>query len=1123
MPLKIIYGTSGTGKTTFCLNQIKNNIKTEEKLLLITPEQFSFNAEKSLLDILDANASINAEVLSFKRIAERVLESNGSLRQKTLSKSAKSMLIYYILQKNKQELKLLSKANNIEGNVDILSRTITEFKRHSVTIEDLNNSLNDIQDNYLKLKIQEITAIYEKFSKAVADNFLDADDYLTMLLNKIEEAEFLKNSIVWIDEFTGFTKQEYKIIEKLMFLCKEVNVTICSDSLILDENKKEIDIFYTSKKTVNKLINLANENNIEILSPVFLNNKYRYKNEELKILSNTNSKETFQNETTALSLSICQDAYSEVENVAKNIIKLVKNEDMKFRDIAVITKNKEGYSNLISAIFNQYKIPMFMDIETDLSSNIVIKYILSIFDILSKNWSYEAVFNYLKTNLTSLEEDEINYIENYCLRWGIKGNAWYKDNFKYSDIRDEQLKKEELKKVNDIREKVVKPIIEIKEKLSKQKTVYELTKAIYENLQEQNVFEKFNFKIEYLKQIGNVQMANEYTLVWNILISTLDDIVAVLGEETVSFENYKNILKCGLMQNKVSTIPSTLDQVIIGDTDRTRSHKVKAVFIIGVVDGVFPTTNSDEGFINDKNRQELEGLGIELAKDTKEMLLEDEYNIYKAITTAEEYLFLSFPTSNLEGAPLRQAALIGKIKRKFPNLKVESLLIEKEELQEELINTEIGFEKLVKQIRKWANGEEIQEKWFEIFLWYESQENWNKKLMEAIRGIEYTNSTKNISSEIISKLYGESLKTSISKLENYRACNFLYYLQYGLNAKPREEFTIQNIEIGTFMHNVIDRFFEELENKGIKIDNLEKDLVDELIKQIIDEILLNKKNYMFSANAKYIQLSIKLRRVVTRAIWIIISELKKSKFEVLGHELSFGGKNEDFPEVVVKLPNGRKVTLTGKIDRIDIAEGEDGKYIRIIDYKSSSKDLNLSNVYYGLQLQLLTYLDMAVSAKNYKPAGVLYFDLSEPTVRTKSDISEEELEKLIEKQFKMKGLILANVDVFKLMDKTMENESTYLPIKLNKDGSIAKSSKVATEEQFKNLQKHIKKLLKEISSEILGGKIDINPYWNNKKTPCNYCKFKPICNFDINLPGNKYNYIKQFSNEEIFNKINLPN
>lgn len=916
MGLRIIYGKSGTGKTTFCLNEIKNKINEEKKLLFITPEQFSFNAEKNLIEILGTNASINAEVITFRRMAYRVFNEEGLNKKVTLTKSAKSMLIYNLIQKQKENLKFLGKANSLEGNTQIILNTITELKRHGVDINHLKQANLDIKDKYLKTKILEILLIYENYQNYIQENYIDTDDELTLLYKNLEKTNLFKDCIIWIDEFTGFTKQEYLIIEKLLNVCKQVNISICTDSLILDESIKNSDIYYTSKKTIEKLIKIANENNIKIDKPIYLKQNYRFKCDELKHIEEnlfSSRYNLYDEECNNISLFIAQDLYEEVENVAKQIINLVKNEGLQFRDISVITKDAQSYNNLISSIFKEYNIPVFIDIEADLSSNILIKYVLSVFDIILKNWSYESVFNYLKTGLVDVEKDDINYLENYVLKWGIKGSKWYKEDWQYglaSDVKNDGIK-EELKKVNDIRRNIIQPIIKLKEKILSKKSVLEITKNIYEFLQEQKIYEKLDHKITYLKQIGNLQMANEYTLTWNILMNIFDEIVLILGNQIVSLEEYKNTLKFGIMQNKITTIPSTLDQILVGDIDRTRSSKVKVTFIIGVIDGIFPTANNSEGFIDDTDRQKLKDVGIEMAKDTKELMYEDEYNIYKAFTSAEEKIFLSLPSSDMEGKTLRHSSIITKLKKIFIKLYEESYITKSNFEIKKLTTQEATFKEMLNNIRQHIDNNEIDNNWFLIMAWYNKNKLWREKLQRALRAINNTYKPENIDKSKILKLYGNNIKTSISKLESYKACAFSYHLKYGLRVMPREEFTIENIDIGTFMHTVIDLFFEYIDEENIKISDITLEECKTKVEEIINQVLKTKKGYMFASNAKYIALSMKLKKVVSKALWMIISELQNSNFNVIGHEIEFG-KDEKFPPIIIKLPEGQEVELTRK-------------------------------------------------------------------------------------------------------------------------------------------------------------------------------------------------------------------
>lgn len=880
MSLQIVYGRSGTGKTSFCLNEIKKNIKKEDKLLLITPEQFSFNAEKSLLEILENGAFLNAEVLSFKRMAYRILNKTNS-DKKELTKTAKAMLVYYIMQKSKDKLKLLSNSKSQDGNSDIAVRSISEFKRHGITAFDLINVKEKTEDKYLQNKIEELAYIYNNYEELIKEKCIDQDDNLSNLAFELENNnEIFKDAVIWIDEFTGFTKQEYKVIEKLLKICKKVTVSICSDGLEIDEKDKETDIFYTSKKTINKLINLAKENKIKVEESIELKEKYRYKSEELRVIEENlfDIKQIkFLKECKDVSLYLAQDPYSEIEYVAKNIAKLVSNTDINYKDISVVTKSKDTYFNLINVIFKEYNIPVFMDLEEELASNILIKYVMSVFDIFITNWSYESVFNYLKTGFTNIEKDDICILENYVLKWGIKGSNWYKDDWKYEYREDANT--DFLQKINSIRKKVIKPILNFKSSLDRNKTVRKITTCLYNFLIEEDVYNKLNKKIEFLKEVGNVQIANEYSLAWNSLINIFDDFVLVLGEEKIDFEKYKNILKYGINQNKLSTIPATLNQVVVGDAGRSRSAKVKVTFIIGLNDSVFPTCNNDEGFINDEDRTKFKELGYEIAKDTKEQLYEDEYNIYKAFTTAEEKLFLSFPTSSNDGKTLRPSTFILKLKKIFFNLKEKSFISE-EFTKDDITTEEATFKQMLFNIRKWKDGEEIDKIWFALLNYYKTNNAWKERTLNALKGLDYTNKVEKIDNETIEKLYGDNIKTSISKLELYNSCAFSYYLKYGLRIEPREEFTIENVDIGSFMHNIIDYFFQYIDDAKMNVKEISIEECNKIVEEIIEKVLNTKKGYLFSTKAKYVALSMRLKKAVSKALWIIICELKNSEFKV---------------------------------------------------------------------------------------------------------------------------------------------------------------------------------------------------------------------------------------------------
>ena len=1109
MGLRLIYGKAGTGKSQYCFNKIKDNIDKINPIYIITPEQFSFTAEKRLLDTLKKKSVINAEVITFNRMADRIFTEVGGVNNIHLTKAGKAMLVYTILKKQKKNLKFLG---NTDENIDVILRTFKDLKKHNIGVENLKEVTKSIDDRYLLAKLNDINLIYGLYEESLKNNYIDEDDVLTLLATKIEKSDMFKSAVIYIDEFAGFTKQEYILIESLLRVAKEVNVTVCTD-IIEEPIFIDTDIFYSNKITAIKLLECAKKANVEILDDIKLTEPKRFKSIELMHLEKniySLKYEKYADKNEDIKLFLAKNPYSEVEQIAKEITKLVKNNSLRYKDIAIITKNIDTYSSLIKAIFNKYKIPVFMDEEKDLSQNVLIKYVLSIMDIFANNWSYESVFNYIKTGFLNLKKDDIFKLENYCIKYGIKGKKWYEQDWKYG-LEDE------IEEFNNLRKEIIKPLMKFKNNIGKNKTVKEITKELYEFLVKNDVLENIYKKINYLQAINEIDMANEYNASLSLVINLLDELVLLFGDEIITFDNYRELLKVGFLNSSLKSIPATLDQVIVGDVDRSRSHNVKAIFIIGLNDGVFPSVNKDEGFLNDNDRNVLKQNDIEMAKGTKEQLYEEQFNIYKAFTTAEEKLFLSYSSTDRESKSLRPSIIVSKIRKINPNLIQTSDVVLSEA---ELVTESNTFDELLNKIRAYNDGEEIDDIWFNIYNLYKQKENWNGKLKNAVEGLEYTNKANVIEKKYIERMYGNTLKTSVSRLEQYKKCPFSFYLKYGLNIAEKETQKIQSIDTGSFMHEVIDEFFDTVKSKETSIKSLTKEDIKQIVNKIIEEKLNLKKNYIFTSTPKFVVLTNKLKKVIIQSIEYIVYQLSISSFEVLGNEMSFSNGGE-YPPIVLPLENGKKIEITGKIDRVDIGKMKDGKYIRIIDYKSSAKNIELNQVVAGLQIQLLTYMDAITRIEDVLPAGVLYFNLIEPFIKNDRNLTEYEIEEEIKKQFKMKGLILADINIIKSMDNKLEKGySNILPVYIDKDGNISPNrSSVATKEDFENMQKYINRLIKRISKEILSGKIDIKPYYDSKtkNTPCSYCAYKSICKFDTSK--NEYEYIGSISKDECMEKM----
>lgn len=1139
MSLKFIYGRSGSGKSYFCTESIKKALDkgNNNKIILLVPEQFSFQAEKNLIQKVGATGILNVEVLSFKRLAHRVFNEVGGLIHKNMDDSGKCMLIYKIMMDMKEELQVFNTAAKQQGFAAVIADLITEFKNYNVTPEVLMETANSIEgDEFLRKKTRDIGIIYSKFESVINKGYIDPEDYLTILYNKIDDYSSIKNSEIWIDEFNYFTPQQYRIMEKLLKLAKRVNITLCMNT----SKDKGMDggVFNLVEKTEKRLIEIAMNNNIALDKPVELWKKPypRFKNSrEISYLEsnffNYNC-EVYKNDTRDIKILRGSNLYSEVEQVAKDIVRLCRDRGFRFKDIAVVSRDLSIYENTVKAIFSEYEIPNFIDKRKEIDDNPLIVLIKASIEIFTKNWSYQSMFRYLKTGLLDIDEEEIFLLENYVLACGIKGKTkWTGDkkwdnfiNYNFEKEVDDEEKEKVLERINEIRYKVSKPLYEFWKNIhGKHKGVHICT-AAFEFLCNIGVPEKIESWVDKFKEEGNQQLSREYSSIWNLVMELLDEVVEVVGEEELSLEEFVDIITIGFNQNKMGLIPPALDQVLISSVDRIKSHNIKALYIIGVNDGVFPRGNWEEGVFTDLDRIALRNSGIELASDTKTKALEEQFLIYSSLTIASDYLRISYSVADHEGKALRPSMIISRLKRIYSKIEEGEETEERENSIENIYRPVPTFNKLITLMRKDSSLNTADPVWKQVHLWYKNNEHWRENYKRVILGFKYDNQMKKLNKDSVEKLYGKNIRLSVSRLERYVECPFAYYVQYGLKAKERKIFKLSSPDIGTFMHKVIDDFSEEVEKSGMHWGDLSKEWCEKNINISVDKIVNETSGSILNSSARYRYLMERLKKVLLRAVWLIVNHMKKSGFEPLGYEMVFG-EDGDFPPMEITLSDGQKVSLIGRIDRVDKLIADEGVFYRIIDYKSGNKDFKLSDVYYGLQIQLITYLDAIINAGNSEkelpslPAGILYFKLQDPIIKGNKNLTEEEIEKAIMKELRMKGLILQNTEIVKEMDRDLEGISLIIPAEIKKDGNLSSRSSTATREQFEELREHVRNNLINTCKEMLDGEIGIKPYRKKESVPCKFCLFSAICQFDNSIESNKYNVLKELKDQEVWDKL----
>ena len=765
------------------------------------------------------------------------------------------MLIYKLLKDKGEELQYFNRISKQQGFVGIVSKSITEFKKYNISEEIFIEKESQIDNKDLKEKVNDLASIYKIFNENLHKGYIDSEDILSILAKKLKECELYNDAEIWVDEFTTFTPQQLEVLKVLAKQCKNINITLCSDGQI-QFTEGETDIFDVIKNTENRLLKMMQENNIAYKEPVNLNKENIYRFKESKELGHIEKYffnfpfKIYKGECKDISLYKANNNYSEIEWVAQDILRLVRDKGYRYKDIAVVCREIDSYDKITSVIFNEYNIPYFLDKKREILSNPLVVLIISSLEILSTNWSYESVFKYVKSGLITLESTYIDKLENYILANGIKGYKWTRDLIGNTD---EELTQEEIE-IFEYMEEIRRPIINLYNKIKGDVTVRKYCTALYEFLLEINAFETMDKWLENFNEHGMQDKIKEYTQVPSIVMDMLDQAVEVLGDEKVDLKTFSKILISGFEEKEIGVIPMALDQVNIGDIARIKGRDVKALYIVGANDGVLPSANKDEGILSDEDRLELKQLGIELASDTRSRVFEEQFMVYTALTIPSNYLMITYPMADFEGKSLRPSIIIPRLKKILPRLQEESEIFNKNLLNDKYHNITAPtptFNELIEALRKEYEKEEIEPHWVETFKWFEESDEFKDRTKIIFNGLNYTNLIERIPREKMKQLYSNDngrLMFSVSRIEKYAQCPFSYYVQYGLKAKDRKVYEFSAPDLGSFMHDILDKFTNKIKKENIAWSDLTKERCSEIVNELVNTKLKNETNSILNSN-----------------------------------------------------------------------------------------------------------------------------------------------------------------------------------------------------------------------------------------------------------------------------------
>lgn len=1138
MSLQLILGSSGCGKSHKLYNEIiDKSIKNEDvNYLIIVPEQFTLQTQKEIVEKHPYHGTMNVDVLSFGRLAYHVFDEVGTNNQQVLEDTGKSMILRKVLSQKNDDLIFFGKEASKVGFVSELKSLISEMFQYSVTEEDLKKIKDNIKDRpMLSNKLHDISIIYNGFKEYLEKKYITQEEILDVLCNVIDKSEIIKNSVISFDGFTGFTPAQYKLIDLLMILSKKVIVTITVDKREdISRVGEEFELFHLSKKTIHRLYEIARENNIDIDKPIYPTSKvkneiYRFKGHKaLASLEKNlfrypyNKHEDPQDD---IKVHVSENPKQEVSFVVRETMRLVREEKYRYQDIAIITGDISKYADVLEREFQRANIACFIDNKRELLNNPYVEMLRAMLDIIKNNFDYESIFRFLRSGLLDYSYEELDVLENYIIAYGIRGKiAWEKEWIKVYKGQQEG----QLKQINKIRSELIENLSPLAEVLlDKGKTVREYTVAVYKQITEINVEEKMDIFREQLEEEGMYLVAKEYQQIYGIVVDLFDKLVELLGEEHLPLKEYIEILEAGLGEAKVGIIPPGLDQVVVGDIERTRLNHVKAVFFIGVNDGIIPKNIGEGGILSDLDRELLSKEELELAPTRRQVAYMEQFYLYLVMTKPKERLYLSYSKLDEEGSSIRPSYLISIIIKLFPSIKINKEEAKNEKI-EHILGSDKGMDYLIKGIKNYPNAN-VSNYWRELYSYYYQDEKAQDILKNVIKGAFYKNYELGLTDDVAKELYGASILGSVTRFEQFGACPFSHYAKYGLNLQERVEYSLQAFDIGNLFHDALELFSKKLHNSKYDWSNIPEDLQDEWAEESVSLAAEDTKNAIFSSSRRHEYIVNRAKRITTRTVWALRQQITKGDFTPSGYEVYFS-EDEGLESLDVMISENNSVKLRGRIDRIDVYDEKDKLMVRVIDYKSGRSKFDLLSIYHGLQLQLAIYLNAAVEYlkkinpdKEIIPAGILYYHIDDPIVNKGSDVEDSIL-----KELKMDGIINNDNEIIKHLDSNFNSKgksirpgvkSDIIPVSTNKNGSLSKNSKVAETKELKAIERYVTEVVKEYGRDILSGNLGVSPYKYKDKTACRYCPYDGVCGFDPKIEGYNYRNLTELKDNEIWDKI----
>lgn len=1096
MAIQFIMGAGGTGKTRYIYEKmIQESMKKEHTpILFILPEQANMAAEQDMVMLHPAGGTMDISILSFTRLAFKVFDELNISTHDILDDYGKSMLIMKLLKEHENELVYYKNMIGKQGFVDEVKSILSEFYQYQITEDGIERVLTGLSpDKSLYYKLTDIKRLLHAFEEEIKGSYMVTEQILSLLKEVSGDSALLKNAQIYFDGFTGFTPVQYDVMEALMKLGGNLYFSITMDgNLFGDNGYSEQGLFALSKQVADRLCKLAARNQIPVSPHVELAGNYRFQgNKELLHLERQLFRfpgEAYEKEPENVLLYQGKDSRQEAMFIAKTIKEYVREEGYRYGDFAVITGDLQEQAPVWRRTMELLKIPYFLDYNEPLSHNPVVELVGMVMELFRTDFSYESVFSLLKTGFFDIDMNRIYDLENYVLKYGVRGYSWWSHSFR-GGVKG-------LSSINETRQKFIDCIAELAEVFQKESAkVKDYLLTLYNFMSTNKMAEQLYEKSVFLEGQGRLREAKAYVQAYDKFISVMDKTMDILGEEELERSHFMDIFLVGISDVSLGVIPTTLDQVLIGDMERTRLQHVKVVFVAGANEGLLPKSVSGRGILTDKDRSQLRDMQMLLAPDGKEEFFLQQFYLYLQMVKAKEKLVISFRQCDERGVELRPSYFVNRIQHIFPKLQRRHV---EEELRFVLPSTR---EEMVHSF-----ATQLAEDCLEDASLYNVMKEENEEgVSRILEGYFYNNETCVLDKAIARSLYGDHMVHSVSRLETYSGCAYQFFLQYGLKLAKREEYKVESNHIGTILHGVMEQFFKKVKAGEIKLSSITKQQMDSMVEALTRQAAMEENDTIFQSSYRNRHQLDVLMRIAKRSVDNLCRHLKQGNMEPAYFEKRFSPQDE-LDYIHMALSQGVQMEMSGIIDRVDVKEMEHAVYVKVVDYKSGAKDIDYVKMYEGKQLQLTVYMSVMLELLKRKypdktiiPTGMYYYHIFDPIIE---ETNEEKQEQKRIEQSRLSGLVNSVEESLQLMDgKTGQ----VVPVRYKKDGDFdSRNRALVTTEELLQISEFVREKMKEIGEHIIAGEIPMNPEKGEISSPCNFCDYRSVCRFEAGLGGNAY-------------------